>query len=324
MSAPDGETHGGAVAVQGAAVAPAVRRGVADAREPQRFATIVIVGGGCYGSYYLRQLTRARDAGAIVYDRLLVVDRDPECRVARAARAAAGDGFLAPAASSAQARPGGPPHREATTDWPVERHHFAAVRVEIAPWEELLPAYFDAVCADPESAARDAVVPSPLMPHLAHEWLMARARRRWPGRTISSCALDVAPSTPWQRAASDGATHYVSFATWMCPINCIEPPRCPETRGPRSWSMPVAARAYVAESEASGRPLVGPLLFHCEHRAYGVGMFDARAAVDADATLSAAVAAARPDESVRALVASVSHCHGAWSGMEIGPEGSRA
>ena len=88
--------------------------------------------------------------------------------------------------------------------------------------------------------------------------------------------------------------------------------------------MPVAARAYIAEAEASDRPLVGPLLFHCEHRAYGVGMFDARAAVDADATLSAAVEAASPGETVRALVASVSHCHGAWSGMEIGPEGSRA
>ena len=320
MSAPDGETRVGVVAVESSAADPGARRGAAVPREPRRFGTIVIVGGGCYGSYYLRQLTRACDAGAIVYDRLLVVDRDPECRVARAARAAADDRFVAPARAG---QSGGPPQMEGTTDWHVDRHHFAAVRVEVAPWEEFLPAYFDAACADPQAVARDAVVPSPLMPHLAHEWIMARARRRWPERSVRSPALDVAPSTPWHRAAPDGRTHYVSFATWMCPINCIEPPRCPETRGPRSWSMPVAARAYVAEAEATGRPIVGPLLFHCEHRAYGVGMFDARAAVDADATLSAAVAAARPGETVQALVASVSHCHGAWSAVEIGPEGSR-
>src|SRR5438105_15506199 len=40
---------------------------------------IVIVGGGCYGSYYLRQLTRAREAGVISWDKVTVVDRDPAC-----------------------------------------------------------------------------------------------------------------------------------------------------------------------------------------------------------------------------------------------------
>ena len=30
--------------------------------------------------------------------------------------------------------------------------------------------------------ARDYVVPSPLMPHLMFEWLVARARARWPLR----------------------------------------------------------------------------------------------------------------------------------------------
>ncbi|HMA04027.1 MAG TPA: hypothetical protein VKP02_16795, partial [Gemmatimonadaceae bacterium] len=50
---------------------------------PQRYGTVVVVGGGCYGSYYVRQLGRASHAGALSAERVLVVDRDPACRVAR-------------------------------------------------------------------------------------------------------------------------------------------------------------------------------------------------------------------------------------------------
>src|SRR6478672_2624526 len=50
----------------------------------QRYGTISIVGGGCYGSYYLRQLHRARRAGAIAWERLVVVDHRAECQVAAA------------------------------------------------------------------------------------------------------------------------------------------------------------------------------------------------------------------------------------------------
>ena len=53
-----------------------------DAPEAQRYGDIVVVGGGCYGSYYVRQLRRARDAGALSWQRLVVVDRDGGCRVA--------------------------------------------------------------------------------------------------------------------------------------------------------------------------------------------------------------------------------------------------
>src|SRR5436309_1796297 len=52
-------------------------------RSPQHYGTIVVVGGGCYGTYYVRQLRRAVQAGAIVCGRLLVVDRDAACPPAR-------------------------------------------------------------------------------------------------------------------------------------------------------------------------------------------------------------------------------------------------
>jgi hypothetical protein len=43
---------------------------------------VVIVGGGCYGTFYSRQLVEARRRGKVEFRRLLVVDRNPECQAA--------------------------------------------------------------------------------------------------------------------------------------------------------------------------------------------------------------------------------------------------
>jgi hypothetical protein len=44
-------------------------------------ADFVIIGGGCYGSYYVGQLLEARERGKLEWSRLLVLDRDPHCAV---------------------------------------------------------------------------------------------------------------------------------------------------------------------------------------------------------------------------------------------------
>ena len=242
-----------------------------------------MVGGGCYGSYYVRQLTRAAKAKALSYDRLLVVDRDPECRVA-----AEVDDY------SRQSQDGPP-----------------LPAVVVSGWTEFFDRYLDG--AGREGAASDAIVPSPLMPHLMYEWLLGRARRRWPGRVVETRPLERDPSMPWQRRADDG-THYVSYAEWICPVNCIEPATCPKTRGPRSWSMPPGVREYVAAEQARGRGLAGPVIFHCSHRAYGVGMFDTADVVAADRL----VEEAGTHGSAEVLVGTVSHCHGALNVLGIG------
>jgi len=43
---------------------------------------VVIIGGGCYGSFYAGQLSRARQRGAATWVRLRVVDHDPACQAA--------------------------------------------------------------------------------------------------------------------------------------------------------------------------------------------------------------------------------------------------
>jgi len=242
-------------------------------RETQRFGTIVVVGGGCYGSYYVRQLARAERAGALAWTQLLVVDREPRCAVARL-----------PSAE----RPG-------------------ALRLVTAEWRAFFADYLDNASAEPARHAGDAIVPSPLMPHLMADWLGDRARARWPGRRVATEPLATAPAVPWQRAADDG-THYVSFAEWMCPINCIEPARCPHTRGERTWSLPTALAGHAGAERAAGRPVEGPYVFHCAHRAFGVGMIDVRDVLAADRAI--ATLGGRPGRTAF-LVGTASHCHGA-------------
>lgn len=249
----------------------------ATTRTLQRFGRIVVVGGGCYGSYYVRQLGRALRGGAATWDELIVVDRDDACAVARLP----------------------------DDDRPPR------LRVVVAGWNE----YFGDYLASASSAPReghDAIVPSPLMPHLMADWLVARATARWPDRPVRIEPLAEVPMVPWQRAG--GETRYVSFAEWICPINCIEPARCPETRGARSWSLPVALREYAERAQAAGAPIGEPLLFHCTHRAYGVGMIDVDDVIAADLAIASAAASG----AARFLIGTVSHCHGALRCLAVG------
>src|SRR5918995_5595857 len=55
----------------------------AESFDRQRFRDVVIVGGGCYGAFYARQLERAHARGKIDFRRIIVVDQDPQCRVVR-------------------------------------------------------------------------------------------------------------------------------------------------------------------------------------------------------------------------------------------------
>lgn len=249
---------------------------------PQSYGSVVVVGGGCYGSYYVRQLQRAVRAGALGVDEILVVDRDADC-------ALAGD----------SGRPAEP--------WT------APVRFVVQDWRAFFDAYLDRAAAL-GSGANDAIVPSPLMPHLMGEWLVRRARDRWPERSVETIPFEAVPAVPWERAGTDG-THYVSFATWMCPVNCVEPRVCPHTREERSWSLPDTIDSFARDGAAGS----AAVLF-CRHRAYGVGMFDTREVVAADALIARAGASGAAE----VVIGTVSHCHGALTRLCIGAAASVA
>jgi hypothetical protein len=240
-----------------------------DAPAVQQYGAIVVVGGGCYGGYYVRQLRRARERNAITFERLIVVDHDEDCAVAR----------------------------DRADD----------VEIAVSDWSEFFARFLGG-----EAGERDAIVPSPLMPHLLFQWLEQRARDRWPSRRVTIEMPGAVGGVPWQKEGGE-STRYVSFAEWMCPVNCIEPRICPHTRDVRTWSLPPAVAAHVEAARAAGESLDGPAIFHCTHRAYGVGMIDVSSVLESERMLAASVEVGAG----RLLVGTVSHCHGALGVLAV-------
>lgn len=208
---------------------------------------VAIMGGGCYGSFYLNQLERARDKGAVDYRRLLIVDRDPACRAAQS---------------------------------PADPQRTLVVR----DWNSFLDDWLMADARDVEGRS-DTIVPTPLMPHLLADWLERRARARWNNRTVERVRPEQPMGTPYDRLHTDGV-RYVSHADWICPVHCIEPAICPAIKGPRTWEMGDTVQAWSDTLGREYPTAAMPALFTCRHAVYGVGMYPARLAFEGLASLA--------------------------------------
>jgi hypothetical protein len=167
---------------------------------------VVIIGGGCYGSFYTGQLAKAHAKGSVTWRRLLIVDRDAGCAATS----------LLPTLPDAE--------------------------LVVSTWD----AFLDAWLIASERKADDQIVPSPLMPHLMANWLHRRATEHWPGHEVSMSPATAPLGTPFDRLHPGDGVRYVSFADWLCPTHCIEPAICPAISAPRSWEMGEAVEAWTA------------------------------------------------------------------------------
>ncbi|HKC40428.1 MAG TPA: hypothetical protein VKC15_12865, partial [Gemmatimonadales bacterium] len=222
------------------------------------------------------QLAKAKARGKVDFRTVIVVDRNPDCR----ARRELGDA---------------PDRRYVTQDW-----------------TSFFDAFFDASL----DASDDFIVPSPHMPHLMFEWVLGRARQRWPKRTITVEPVPGDIGTPYDRTAQD-ATRYVSFADWICPTHCIEPALCPAIGAPRTWEMGDAVRALADRLRGAGQAVAGPALFVCKHHVFGVGTFAVEAVLAGD-RLVAETGASGARAGV--LVGTISSCHGAVNLLRLGAQ----
>lgn len=167
---------------------------------------VVVIGGGCYGGFYLGQLAKARAAGAATWRSLVVVDRDANC--------------------AAAASVGAVPEAE----------------LRVAEWGAFLDGWLDPEARRDD----DRIVPSPLMPHLMAEWLLRRTRERWPAREVAMVPATEPAGTPFDELHPGDGVRYLSHADWICPVHCIEPATCPVIRAPRSWEMGDTVAAWTA------------------------------------------------------------------------------
>jgi len=238
------------------------------------FRDVAIIGGGCYGTFYASQLAAARGRGKLLVRSLLVVDRDPGCRASR----------------------------EVEPD--------PTMTIVAADWGAFLDEFLENPAPLP-GQPDDAIVPSPLMPHLMAAWLLRVARTRWPDRAAAVVSAEQPVGTPYDVLAPDG-TRYISFADWLCPTHCVEPHLCPVIRGPRTWEMSDALEEYAARLRRA-HPTAGPALFVTRHRAFGVGMFDV-----AEARAARELLEREGERETDFLVGTVSSCHGAVTRFRLG------
>jgi len=260
---------------------------------------VVVVGGGCYGTFYATQLAKAKERGKAELRSVIIVDRDDGCRARREL-------------------PPTPDRVFVTAEWGV---------------------FFDEFLGSPRysgeggkgggggggGGAGDYIVPSPHMPHLMFEWVRRRAVARWPRRAI---AVDPVPGKldlPYDRVGSDG-TRFVSFAGWICPTHCIEPAVCPAIGSARTWEMASAISALAEQLRRSGQRVFGPALFICRHHVFGVGTFAVDAVLEGDQIVANAGAGrGRGEGGAHAeprsvLVGTISSCHGAVNLLRIGAD----
>ena len=234
-----------------------------------------MVGGGCYGTFYASQLAKAKVRGKTDYRTVIVVDRNQDCQARRELGEAHDREFV-------------------TGEWST---------------------FFDAWLPDaprtPHHARDDQIVPSPHMPHLMFEWVLRRARERWPTRRVSTGPVPGTVPTPYDRSA-EGLDHtrYISWADWICPTHCIEPALCPAIGAPRTWEMSDSVRELAQRLHVAG-----PALFVCKHQVFGVGMFSADAVRAGDRLVEEAGAGG---DSVEILVGTISSCHGALNLLQLG------
>jgi hypothetical protein len=228
----------------------------------------VILGGGCYGSFYAKQLLLARDAGAIQLDEIIVADRDVNC----------------------QAR------RDVPTD--------ASLTFDTRDWDAFFDGYFENL--DP--ACDDQIVPPPFTPHLALRWLLRRLPEARPDIRWEIEPFRAMPNMPFQHQ-SEGGPLVVSHADWICPVHCIEPSRCPHTKGPRFWDVAETVERFRESLGQLDQPITQVHLFQCLHNTYGVGTYPSAAVLRARTQIEAAVSGTFGVH--RFLIGTVSHCHGA-------------
>ncbi|HKC41956.1 MAG TPA: hypothetical protein VKC15_20600 [Gemmatimonadales bacterium] len=237
-----------------------------------------MVGGGCYGTFYASQLAKAKARGKTDYRTVIVVDRNPDCQAKRELGESSDRQFVQ------------------------------------QDWTEFFDDWLAGARRTAHGAQEDQIVPSPHMPHLMFEWVLRRARTRWPNRAVSVEPVPGDFPAPYDRAGAD-STRYVSFADWICPTHCIEPALCPAIGSPRTWEMADAVRELAERLRAGGRPVSGPALFVCKHQVFGVGMFAANAVRAGDRLVEESGSASAPAE---ILIGTISSCHGALNLMKLG------
>jgi len=175
------------------------------------------------------------------------------------------------------------------------------VRLVVSDWADWLDASLDALPAGAH------LVPYHWAPHLLRDWLERQVHRHG-GRAVRGGSV-ASQGLPWERDLASG-DHALSYATWTCPVTCIEPALCPHTRGPKHWSL-----ASDLEQPRPDDVWQERIVFRALHLAYGVGSIPVADILGARARLLTGLRTGSREY----LVATSSHCHALAATLRVAP-----
>ncbi len=180
---------------------------------PQEVRHFHVMGGGCFGTQYVRWLLRARNRGMVKFEKIFAIDRNPQCQINHAG-ISKGDLEVV------------------NQDWVDYFSNFL-----LKNYQQPLP-------------SADQWVPSPLAPPIIFLGFLKAAHQLFPQFQFEPSAFREEVKTPVQIPLPMG-TYAVSFAEWQCPVNCIEPATCPAIHAPRTWDMKPALEKYFQNQAAT-------------------------------------------------------------------------
>ncbi len=228
-----------------------------------------VVGGGCFGTQYTKWLLRSVGLGWLEFEKIYVIDKNSECKINKEVQ-------------------------DKRVQWVNQ------------DWLEFFPKLV-ADHFDNQKYFNDQWVPSPLSPHLIyHAFVKALAQLLQVAIQHQSFVEDPQAPTKFNLPNGDLA---MSHAQWRCPVNCIEPARCPAKRDTRTWEMRQTMQALQQNTHYDSLHFV-----QCQHLCHAVGTIAVRQIFSEFKMLLDKV---RQKQVKNFAVATVSSCHGILSAARV-------
>lgn len=143
----------------------------------------------------------------------------------------------------------------------------------------------------------DLLIPDHTAPHVLFQLFIDLLQKE--GKKVEVLPFTENLGTPYRKNFDSGVCA-VSYATWMCPVDCDEPAICPHTQSARTWDF-LKRFAEFKPQDASIHP------FHAQQLAYGVAQIPAMQIKNEWRKLQSAI---QGDPKHSFIVATFSHCHG--------------
>ncbi len=157
------------------------------------------------------------------------------------------------------------------------------------------------ILTDKMDLSDSILVPDHTAPHVLLQTFVQLLKAQT-GKQVTLVPFDENLNLPFQKNLDSGISA-LSFATWICPLECEEPDHCPGCEQQRTWDFSDTLGQFKIQNQSAGHSVH---LFGCTQMAYGVCEISLKTIAEEWAFLRQKI----NDIPHRFTVATFSKCHG--------------